>query len=207
MHAKFRMQPAVLYLAINVLDRFMAQEKEPPSSNTITACACLLIAAKIEEIYPPKVRDIRKTLPSISASDLCKMERAVLNALKFTVSCPTVFHFMKRYLKAAEADMQFKALTMYIVELAMYEPLYHKFKPSLIAASAISLASKMLGKPAWNSTLQAEAQYSTSDLSDCVNGLTQLMTSAKASAVPHSVTTKFQAPKYLEVAKLNMVAV
>jgi len=207
MHQKFRMTPAVLYLAVNVLDRFMAAAKEPPSSNTIVACACLLIAAKIEEIYPPKVRDIRKTIPSISATDLCKMERLILNTLKFTVSVPTVFHFMKRYLKAADADQQLKALTMYIVESSMYDSMYHRFKPSLLAASSLSLARKMLGKTEWNSTLQAETQYGTDALRDCINGLNGLLGKVKSAPVPHSVTTKFRAPKFLEVAKVSCVAV
>eukprot|EP00658_Telonema_sp_P-2_P022359 TRINITY_DN18936_c0_g1_i19.p1 TRINITY_DN18936_c0_g1~~TRINITY_DN18936_c0_g1_i19.p1 ORF type:complete len:347 (+),score=111.51 TRINITY_DN18936_c0_g1_i19:40-1080(+) len=89
MHAKFRMQPAVLYLAINVLDRFMAVSVDAPSSNTVLGCACLLIAAKIEEIYPPKVRDIRRTLPTISATQLCKMERLILNLSLIHISEPT----------------------------------------------------------------------------------------------------------------------
>lgn len=207
MHAKFRMNAAVLYLAVNVLDRFLAASTEPPTSNTIVACASLLIAAKIEEIYPPKVRDIRKTIPSISATELCKMERLILNTLKFAVSIPTVFHFMKRFLKAAEADQQLKALTMYIVEVSMYDSLYHKFKPSLIAASAVSLGLRMLNRPPWNSTIQNETQYNTSHLHECINGLNTLLTTTKNAPIPHSVTTKFETPKYLEVAKMSLVAV
>jgi hypothetical protein len=207
MHGRLRMQPAVLYLAINVLDRYLAALKDPPTSVTVVACACLLIAAKIEEIYPPKVRDMRKAVPSISATELTHMERSILNTLKFAVSVPTVFHFMKRYLKAAEADMPLKALTMYIVEVAMYDPVYHRFKPSLVASAAISLAMRMSGKVGWNSTLQHETKYGTSDLSDCINGLNGLLSSVSSAPMQHSVVTKYQAPKYFEVAKIDVIAV
>eukprot|EP00658_Telonema_sp_P-2_P022360 TRINITY_DN18936_c0_g1_i4.p1 TRINITY_DN18936_c0_g1~~TRINITY_DN18936_c0_g1_i4.p1 ORF type:complete len:102 (-),score=26.30 TRINITY_DN18936_c0_g1_i4:402-707(-) len=95
----------------------------------------------------------------------------------------------------------------YIVELSMYDQTYNCFKPSLVAASAISLAMRMLGKTGWNSTLQAETEYDTAHLSDCINVLNRLMTSAQDAPVPHSVTTKFTAPKYLEVAKVSLVAV
>jgi len=207
MHGRLRMQPAVLYLAINILDRYLATLGEPPTSVTVVACTCLLIAAKIEEIYPPKVRDMRKSVPSISATELTQMERNILNALKFAVSVPTVFHFMKRYLKAADADMPLKALTMYIVEVSMYDPLYHRFAPSLVASSAISLALRMSGKAGWNSTLQTETKYGTTDLADCANGLNGLLSSVNNAPMQHSVFTKYQAPKYFEVAKVGLVAV
>jgi len=207
MHGRLRMQPAVLYLAINVLDRYLAALKEPPTSVTVVACATLLIAAKIEEIYPPKVRDMRKSVPSISATELTHMERHILNTLKFAVSVPTVFHFMKRYLKAAEADMPLKALTMYIVEVAMYDTMYHRFAPSLVASAAISLALRMSGKVGWNSTLQHETKYGTSELGDCINGLNGLLTSVNSAPMQHSVFTKYQAPKYFEVAKVDIIAV
>ena len=170
----------------------------------VIGAACLLVAAKIEEIYPPKVRELKKMVDGADAQEICTAERAVLTALKFQVSVPTVFHFMKRYLKASEADLKLKALTMYIVETALHDVKIVDFKPSILAAAAIRLGLTMCGLPQWTATLQKETEYTPEMLTDCVGQLTRLLHMAATDDTMHAVHSKFSNSKFLEVAKIPM---
>jgi len=209
LHQRFRpaLQPAALYLAINVFDRFLASGAMKESYRLqVIGAACLLVAAKIEEIYPPKVREIKKMVDGATAPEICTAERAVLAALKFQVSVPTVFHFMKRYLKAAEADQRLKALTMYIVETALHDVKMIDYKPSILASAAIHQGLAMLGRPSWTATLQAETEYTPENLKDCTRQVNRLLHMAATDDTMHAVHTKFSSSKYLEVGKTKIVS-
>jgi len=204
LHQRFRpsLQPATLYLAINVFDRFLASGNMKETFRLqVVGAACLLVAAKIEEIYPPKVRELKKMVDGATAPEICVAERAVLTTLKFQVSVPTVFHFMKRYLKAAEADLRLKALTMYIVEVALHDVKMTEEKPSLLASSAIHLALCMLGRPSWSATLQNETKYEADHFKGCQERLVRLLQSVPTDDTLYAVSTKFSSSKYLEVGK------
>ena len=211
LHQRFRpsLQPAALYLGINVFDRFLASGAMNESYRLqVIGAACLLVAAKIEEIYAPKVRELKKMVDGATAQEICIAERAILVALKFNVSNPTVFHFMKRHLKAAEADLKLKALTMYIVEVALHDVKMTEVKPSLLASAAIHLGLCMLKREqTWTATLQNETNYEASDLKQCASQLTSLLGRVSTDDTLYAVSTKFRSSKYLEVGKVPVVSV
>jgi cyclin B len=210
LHQRFRpsLQPAALYLAINIFDRFLASGHMKECYRLqVVGAACLLVAAKIEEIYPPKVRELKKMVDGATAPEICTAERAILKALKFQVSVPTVFHFMKRYLKAAEADLQLKALTMFIVEVALHDVEMVEEKPSLLVSSAIHLGLKMLKRTPWSPTLQAETKYGPDDFQACESHLVPLLKVVPSEDTLYAVSTKFSSSKYLEVAKIPVTPV
>ncbi|PFX11503.1 G2/mitotic-specific cyclin-A [Stylophora pistillata] len=65
--------------------------------------ACMLIAAKFEEIYPPDISDfVYITDDTYTAKQVLKMESLILKTLGFEVCSPTILNFLERFLKATE---------------------------------------------------------------------------------------------------------
>jgi Cyclin, N-terminal domain len=57
-HLKFKLVPETLYLAINLIDRFLERCIVFRPKLQLVGVACLLIASKYEEIYAPELRDL-----------------------------------------------------------------------------------------------------------------------------------------------------
>lgn len=54
---KFNSRPKTLYLTVDVIDRFIEKEVIKRSEFQLIGIAALMIASKIEEIYPPFLKD------------------------------------------------------------------------------------------------------------------------------------------------------
>lgn len=70
----------------------------------------------------------------------------------------------------------------------------------MIAASALSLALRLMGDPSWSATLQSYTQYSEDQLAACV--LDIWMLAAKENPKYRAVRKKYSAPKFHCVAKI-----
>ena len=56
---EYHLVTETLYLTVNYIDRFLSSEVIiDPSKLQLVGVACLLIASKIEEIYPPEVSEL-----------------------------------------------------------------------------------------------------------------------------------------------------
>ena len=57
-HHKFRMVPETIYLAVNIVDRYLDIKECPQTKFQLVGSTALLIASKYEEIFPPDLRDL-----------------------------------------------------------------------------------------------------------------------------------------------------
>ena len=57
-HLKFKLVPETLYLTINLIDRYLERAEVSRAKLQLVGVACLLVASKYEEIYPPELRDL-----------------------------------------------------------------------------------------------------------------------------------------------------
>ncbi|MCI25284.1 G2/mitotic-specific cyclin-1-like, partial [Trifolium medium] len=65
----------------------------------------MLLACKYEEVSVPVVGDlILISDRAYTRKEVLEMEKVMVNTLKFNISVPTAYVFMKRFLKAAQAD-------------------------------------------------------------------------------------------------------
>ena len=68
------------------------------------------------KIYAPEVRDfVYISDKAYNRDQILGMEKLMLNTLKFTLTVPTAFHFMSRYLKAAGGDKQMELVASFLV--------------------------------------------------------------------------------------------
>lgn len=103
LHCKFQMRAETLYVAVGLLDRYIAAtaniSKEEFECLGVTV---LHIAGKYEEIYPPDLKTILRVTNSIcSHRAVVEMEFKVLQTLEFQVQLPSANRFIERFARLA----------------------------------------------------------------------------------------------------------
>ncbi|PIA37583.1 hypothetical protein AQUCO_03000268v1 [Aquilegia coerulea] len=205
---EYRLVPDTLYLTVNYIDRYLSGNGMNRQRLQLLGVACMMIAAKYEEICAPQVEEFCYiTDNTYFKEEVLQMESAVLNFLKFEMTAPTAKCFLRRFAHAANGNnevptLQLECLANYVAELSLLEYSMLRYSPSLIAASAIFLAKYILlpGNRPWNSTLAHYTQYKPSELCECVKVLHHLFCNSHSSSLP-AIREKYSQHKYKFVAK------
>lgn len=192
LHNRHRQRPETLYLTVNIMDRFLATENISRTRLQIMAMASLLIASKYEEIYYIDPKRLVKRSQPITKEEVIQMESCILSALDFNITVATPFVFMSRFLRVARANTNTYFLTHYIGDLSLVDIGSLKFQPSLLAASSLYLARRMLNaEEAWTSDLEYYSKYKVNDLMDCATHLLRLVCRDVSSSKMGSVREKY----------------
>jgi cyclin B len=141
---KFGLTPETLYLCISIIDRYMHLETEmvKRSEYQLVGITALLIASKYEEIYPPEVKEMVYIADrTFTHQDVLDMELHILRVLDYELAVPTGYPFLVRYLEILKySDSIVQDLASYYMERMLQEYSMLNYRPSLIAAAAVSLA-------------------------------------------------------------------
>jgi hypothetical protein len=200
-HLKFKMVPETLYLTVNMLDRYLQMKQVRRSKLQLVGVACMSIAAKYEEIYPPELRDfVHITDRAYSKSEIVEMEGDVANTLQFNLTVPTIHSFLCRFLKAAHADRTMVQLACFLAERSLQEYSMCQFLPSTIAATAVLVARKSLRRHPWSPTLVKYTKYDEPELASCIAELQKVINN-KANQ-QQAVYRKYTSQKFGAVASL-----
>ncbi|KAL6623196.1 hypothetical protein ACP70R_033075 [Stipagrostis hirtigluma subsp. patula] len=205
---EYRLVPDTLYLAVNYVDRYLSGNETKRQRLQLLGVACMLIAAKYEEICAPHVEEFCYITDNTYFRDeVLEMEASVLNYLNFEMAAPTAKCFLRRFVHAAQVcdkdpPLHLELLAGYVTELSLLEYSLLSYPPSVVAASAIFLAKYILQptKYPWNSTLANYTLYKPSELRNCVNALHRLFSVGPGSSLP-AIREKYSQPKYKNVAK------
>jgi len=185
--------------------------------------ACLWIASKIEEIYPPRNdKFVYISDYSFSSEKLINLETRICSLLEFRLQRVTPFHFAHVNLRASQAcavaacphfldHSVVLEMTLYLLELSRASYVLSLRKPSLVAAACMYLARATLGLRAppshaahesgfWTQTLQYYTGYSVQDLTGTVLRIHQWHMAAESA--PAGVTPAYN--KYRTEAHLRV---
>ena len=202
-HIKFKLQPETLFLAVNLIDRYLSQNIASKQKLQLLGITCMFIAAKYEEIYPPPVKDFAYvTDRAYTTKEILEMEGKVLSSLMFKLTFASAFRFLERYHLIAQLDEKGYNLARYLLELSLVEYKLQKYSPSVLACSAIYLANKLTKRELWSKDLFRNTKYDENDLKSCAKELLILFQNAPKSSLK-AVNRKFSTTKYFEVAKLQ----
>jgi len=169
-HFKYKLFPETLFLAVNIIDRFLSLKQIPKNQIQLVGIAALLIASKFEEIYSPSIQDfLHDCNDSYTLDEFLEMERVILCTLGFQLGCPCALTFLRRISKAEQYDIPSRTVAKYLIEMAILDEKFLNYKPSLIAAAATWLSRKMLKKGDWDKTLEFYSGYDEKALEPCVN--------------------------------------
>uniref|UniRef100_A0A061S9R1 Cyclin A n=1 Tax=Tetraselmis sp. GSL018 TaxID=582737 RepID=A0A061S9R1_9CHLO len=182
---EYKLVPETLYLAVSYIDRYLSVVPVKSTKLQLVGVACLLVAAKYEEIYPPQVDEFCYiTDHTYSRTELIRAERHILQTLGFELTVPTTRVFLRRYAKAAQFDKKTDFLAQYIAELSLLDYGMVSFLPSQVAAAAVMVSRLTLGMPIWDVTLQYYTGYSPRELQTCVQALHKCFTNSRKAKLP-----------------------
>ncbi|MDC6272039.1 cyclin, partial [Acetobacter pasteurianus] len=178
MHLKFRLLPESLFLAINIMDRFMSLENVELDKLQLLATGSLFIAAKYEEVFSPLVKNYAYfTDGSYTEEEILQAEKYILTTLNFDLNYPNPMNFLRRISKADDYDVQSRTLGKYLLEITIVDHRFIGMKPSLCSALAMYLARLILKKiPVWNGNLiHYSGGYRINDMKHCIELLYQYL--------------------------------
>lgn len=111
----------------------------------LVAVGAMFVASKYEEVVPPNLPDYKFIADNAySKNEILKMEKDILIALEFDITVPSAYSFLLRFKKVEKPTEKLFYLAQYLIELTLMEQKMLVYQPSLIAASALYLAKKIL---------------------------------------------------------------
>lgn len=203
-HMKYRLRQAVLFLTINLIDRYLSCG--PPISRKklqLVGVVAMFVASKFEEIEPPTVHNfVYITDNAYTKEEVLQAECSMLATLGFRIVVPTADEFLDRLLRAHCCDSRHRSLARYLLELAMIDIKWLRYRASQIAAAALLLSNELLGqRTSWPASLARCARYTEASLRPCVADLQALLEAAPKSSL-QAVRKKFASRENHSVASI-----
>lgn len=164
-HSKFRLLPETLYLAINLMDRFLTKRSVALIKFQLVGVTALFVAAKYEEVICPSVTNfLYMTDGGYDCDEILKAETYMLEMLDWDLRYPNPLNFLRRVSKADNYDIQSRTFAKYFMEISIVDYRLVAAPPSLLAATSIWLARKLLGRGVWNANLIHYSGYEQSEI-------------------------------------------
>src|SRR5436190_1109389 len=149
-HHKFRLLPETLFLAVNIIDRFLSIRVVSLVKLQLVGITGLFIAAKYEELLAPSIKNfIYMADNGYTEEEILKAERYVLTTIDFKLCYPNPMNFLRRASKADHFDIQARTVAKYLMEISLVDYKFLPSPPSMIAAAALYLSRKMLNRAEW----------------------------------------------------------
>ncbi|XP_038880932.1 putative cyclin-D7-1 [Benincasa hispida] len=191
-----------VFLAANYLDRFISKNRSKEWKDwmvELLAVACLSIASKFHETYPPTLSEIQMEDYMDHVFDqscIERMEMILLEALDWHLSCPTPYYYIQLLgLKLLESSIGEEAdyvLMVKIKELLIGAVLDYRlipFKPSLIAISSIWCCLDLLPPITSQSSLSYFMSLFDQHHKDEMMKCRAIMEAVQSSCCPQSPTS------------------
>eukprot|EP01116_Phalansterium_solitarium_P001789 TRINITY_DN11606_c0_g1_i1.p1 TRINITY_DN11606_c0_g1~~TRINITY_DN11606_c0_g1_i1.p1 ORF type:complete len:473 (-),score=131.54 TRINITY_DN11606_c0_g1_i1:326-1744(-) len=184
----FHLSDDTVPLTVVLFDRYLSRTETVVSRGRLqlVAVAALLIAAKMEDIYPPLVEQlVYITDDTYDRTSILTMESLLFTTLHGDLRSLTVRHFSQYFLSKAATSFVASAAavrdlghaTAFLAELSMLDyPLVRK-SPSLVGLSTVCLALHWAGLKPWTLVLQPDvAMHHTADeVVVCVEHIRKLL--------------------------------
>lgn len=149
-HTRFHLLPETLFLAVNIIDRFLSTKVVQLDRLQLVGVTAMFIASKYEEVLSPHVANFRHVADDgFTEAEILSAERYVLTALNYDLSYPNPMNFLRRISKADNYDIQTRTLGKYLMEISLLDHRFMDYLPSHIAAAAMYLARKILERGEW----------------------------------------------------------
>lgn len=172
------LEQQTLHLTVALIDRFLVLKGVKLQLLQLLGITCLFIASKFVERFPPEVVTLCKlTDNTFQPAQVLKLEKHVLKALNFDLNIidPTVF--LDRFLEIADSPLkEIVFVSQYLLDLSLTGAHFTAYQPSLMAASAMYLARKLVDvNEAWNPTLAYYSRYSEKELAACTRAYSKVL--------------------------------
>lgn len=159
-HTRFRLLPETLFLAVNIIDRFLSTKIVQLDRLQLVGVTAMFIASKYEEVLSPHVQNFRHVADDgFTEEEILSAERFVLQALNYDLRYPNPMNFLRRISKADSYDVQTRTLGKYLIEISCLDHRFLEYPPSQVSAAAMYLARLVLGSGEWVSLTTSHILY------------------------------------------------
>lgn len=149
-HSRFKLLPETLYLAVNLIDRFLSARVVSLAKLQLVGVSCMFVASKVEETVAPSVKNfIYCADSSYTEAEILQAEKYILKTIDWNLSYPSPLNFLRRISKADQYDVQTRTVGKYLLEIGCLEWRLLAAPPSLLAAAAMWLARLVLHRTEW----------------------------------------------------------
>lgn len=130
------------------------------------------------------------------------MEEQILKSLKYKITIPSAHAFLVRYLKAGHADKKIVMLSCYLMDGTLQSYSLLKYLPSQLAAAAVLISRRVVGRNGWSPTLLHYSDYAEEEIIP----IARTLLLAKQSVDPElrAVEKKYSSSRYLAVTSINL---
>ena len=149
-HTRFHLLPETIFLAINIIDRFLSARVVQLEKLQLVGITAMFIASKYEEVLSPHVSNfVHVADDGFTEDEILGAERFILQALNYDLSYPNPMNFLRRISKADNYDIQTRTIGKYLLEISLLDHRFMEYHPSHIAAASIYLARLILERGEW----------------------------------------------------------
>ncbi|KNH08334.1 CYC2-like cyclin [Perkinsela sp. CCAP 1560/4] len=204
-HMKFRCRTETLFLAVDIVDRYLALVQTSRSTLQLVGITALLLAAKYEEIWPPEVKDcVYISANTYTREDILRMERSICGSLQFRFTKPNIIHFLSRLVEVLDAPTELRHMSLFFAEITLLNYALYPYQPSLLAAACVFLALRMQDPATrWDHSLQYYSQYSSAEVHHLAKLILEFAEHIISSRFV-AVKKKYSTTKFSEIALRQM---
>ena len=137
-----------------------------------------------------------------SLFQIIEMEEKILKTLEYNITIPSAHAFLVRFLKAAHADKRIVQLSCYILDGTLQSYALLHYLPSQLAAAAVYIARRTVGRNSWSPTLLKYADYCEEEITPIARAV--LAENSSASNELRAVNKKYTSSRYGGVASMAL---
>jgi hypothetical protein len=203
---KFRLGSETLFLAVLYLDRGLGRLAVGEARLQLLGTCALFVAAKLEEVYPPRVEDFAQTTAgACSPSALLALEPELLAALDFDLTRSTALRFLSMFGRAVGLGARPAMTGRYLCELALTQTACATMPPSLLAAGVVYLVGRLFqADREWPPALELATGRQLADVRAAAKPVYLGLLATRLPGACSAVVRKFATDKYLNVAALRV---
>ncbi|KNE54715.1 hypothetical protein AMAG_00674 [Allomyces macrogynus ATCC 38327] len=175
-HQKFKFTPETLFLAVNIMDRFLSRRVVSLGKFQLVGLAALFLAAKTEEVSCPPVTQFTYMADNaFKDDDMLRAEQYILRVLDFDIWAPGPYTFMRRISKVDDYNPQHRNMAKFLAEITLLDHRFLRFPSSLVGAACMWLARKLHDQDGWDALFRYCSGYREEELLPAVEFLVDWM--------------------------------
>lgn len=193
-HARLRLQPQTLFLAVNIVNRYCSRRIVFRKHFQLMGSTALWIAAKYEDKKSrvPTIQMLRHLCCKAYAGDMfVQMEGHMLNTLEWNISHCAVDTFLTLLLSNGSSSL-LESLGRYIAEITLYRKEFVGEDPYMVARCIHALSLHLL-----NVLPDPYSELTSAHEVTCLTMLVDLVTNP-----PHTLSEKFSTMEHHQVTRV-----
>lgn len=145
-HSKFNLKMRTMFLACNILDRFLEFKQIPKTKLQLIGICGFLIASKYEDIYPPEINDFCYLCENIfTKKQIIDCEGEILSFLNFNLIFVSPVDVSDYFLKVYNNECEnLEKMTLLILEMFLFHADSGRFDAFKLGAFAMNFANLII---------------------------------------------------------------